>query len=59
LESSKKVNGNDKRSHKEAIQQKEAKVPRIEERKHCVAESQKYSLESTLKEAGPEKIWTF
>jgi len=59
LESIKKVNGNDKRSHKDAIQQEEAKVTRIEEGKQCVAGSQEYSLESTLKEVGPEKIWIF
>jgi len=53
------VNGNDKRSHKDAIQQEEAKVTRIEEGKQCVAGSQEYSLESTLKEVGPEKIWIF
>ena len=35
------------------------KFTRVEGRGQCVARSQKYPLELTLEEAGPEKIQTF
>jgi len=59
LGSSKNINGKDKRSHKETVQQEKMKPSRVEKRKQHVVGSQKYPFETIFKEAEPEKIWTF
>jgi len=59
LGSSKEVNGNGKRSYKETILQEKVESTRIEGRRQCVARVQEYPFKLTLKEAGPEKIWSF
>ena len=47
---------------KEAIKKqfnKKTKSIRFEDKKQCIVGSQKYPIESTLKETGLEEIWTF
>ena len=47
---------------KEAIKKqfnKKTKSIRFEDKRQCIVGSQKYPIESTLKETGPEEIWTF
>ena len=56
LEYSKKINRNNKRSHKEAIWQKKKESTRAEDKRQHVAGGQKYPIKLTLKEVGPEKI---
>jgi len=59
LEYSKEINRDSKRSYEEAIQQKKKEFTRTKGRRQHVARGQKYPIESTLKEAELEKIWTF
>ena len=59
LGSGKKVDRDSKRSYEETIWQEKKKSTRIRDWQWYIAWVQKYPFKLTLKEAGPEKIWTF
>ena len=59
LGSSKEVDKDSKRSHEEVVWQEKEESTRTEDWEQHMARGQEYSIESTLKEAGPEKIQIF
>ena len=59
LEAGHKINGRGTKKYEEIIWQEKKKPSRIEGWRQCVVRKQEYLFKSTLKETGPEKVWTF